>query len=80
MGYCVTTDNGSKIVCLSKSVTLINQFTPTGCGTLWGVTYCPHRDVYVVCDKDKHCLWSVDSASGTVVQQMGSQGHGDKQF
>ena len=79
-GLLVTTDNNSRVVCMRKSDKLVKEFTVPGCGLLSGITYCPHRDIYVVSDIGKHCLWFIDSDSGQVVQQLGSGGCGNDLF
>ena len=78
-GLLVTTDNNTRVVCMRKSGEWFEIMVP-GCGTLRGITYCPHRDVYVVTDIDEHCLWFIDSYSYRVVRQLGSHGTGDNQF
>ena len=45
-----------------------------------GVTYCHHRDMYVVTDTYDNCLWFVSSDSGQVIHKVGSRGGGDTQF
>ena len=79
-GLLVTTDNVTRVVCMKKSGEPVKDSTVPGCGQLSGITYCPHRDIYVVSDVGKHCLWFIDSDSGQVVQQLGSKGTGDNQF
>ena len=79
-GLLVTTDYATRVVCMRKSGKQVKEITVPGCGHLRGITYCPHRDVYVLSDIRKHCLWFIDSDSGQVVQQLGSGGTGDNQF
>ena len=79
-GLLVTTDNVTRVVCMKKSGEMVKEFTVPGCGWLSGITYCPHRDIYVVSNIRKHCLWFIDSDSGQVVQQLGSGGCGNNLF
>ena len=79
-GLLVTTDSATRVVCMRKSGEVVKEITLPGCGQLSDITYCPHRDVYVVSDVSRHCVWFVDHMWGIVVQQLGSPGTGDNQF
>ena len=76
LGLLVTTDN-NRVTCMRRSGEVVKEFTVPGCGWLEAITYCPHRDIYVVSDTGKHGLWFIDSNSCHGVQQLlGSQGSG----
>ena len=77
-GLLVTTDVGTRMVCMSKTGQMVKEITITGYEKMCGVTYCPNRDIYVVSDIDKHCLWFIGSDSEKVLQKLGSQGSGTK--
>ena len=72
----VTTDEYRKVVCLTRSGEMVKEIPVSGYGNLRGITYCPHRDVYVVCDIRKQCLWFIDSDSGQVVQKLTTEASG----
>ena len=79
-GLLVTPDNNKTVVCIRKSGEWVKDIIIPGCGCLRGIIYCPHRDVYVVSDTDKHCLWFLDSQNGRVIKQLGSKASGDGRF
>ena len=67
----VTVDGQTKVICLSASGKMERLLMIPGCSKLCGVTYCHHRDMYVVTDIGKHCLWFVDGDANVVIKHVG---------
>ena len=78
--HIVIVDCGKGLLCMTKTGKVVREIPIAGGRCMWGVAYCHHRDMYVVTDTYKHCLWFVSSDSGKVIRKVGSEGSGDTQF
>ena len=81
-GLLVTTDDHDRgrLVCISKAGKLVKKIVVPRCRGEMSVTYCPHKDIYIVSDTNLQCLWFVDGDTGKVVKQAGMRGAGDSQL
>ena len=78
--HIVVVDRDKGLLCMTKTGKVVREIPIPGGRCMWGVTYCHHRDMYVVTDVYNDCLWFVSSDSGKVTHKVGSQGRGDTQF
>ena len=76
----VIVDLDKGLLCMTKTGKVVRKIPIPGGRRMCGVTYCHHRDMYVVTDAGNHCLWFVSSDSGKVIHRVGSQGSEDTQF
>ena len=78
--HIVIVDWDKGLLCMTKTGKVVRKIPIADGSWMCGVTYCHHRDMYVVTDVGNHCLWFVSSDSGQVIHKVGSQGSGDTHF
>ena len=78
--HIVIVDRDQGLLCMTKTGKVVREIPIPDGRCMYGVTYCHHRDMYVVTDVNNHCLWFVSSDSGQVLHKVGSQRSGDTQF
>ena len=78
--HIVIVDYYKGLLCMTKTGKVVREIPIPGGRCMWGVTYCHHRDMYVVTNEHNHCLWFVSSDSGKVIHKVGSRGSGDTLF
>ena len=78
--HIVIVDYYKGLLCMTKTGKVVRKIPIAGGRCTCGVTYCHHRDMYVVTDVHNHCLWFVSSDSGKVIHNVGSRESGDTQF
>ena len=78
--HIVIVDWGKGLLCMTKTGKVVREIPIPGGRCMLGVTYCHHRDMYVVTDTYNDCLWFVSSDSGKVIHKVGSQGSGNTQY
>ena len=78
--YIVIVDGDKGFLCMTKTGKVVREIPIADVRYMYGVTYCHHRDMYVVTDVHNNCLWFVSSDSGQVMHKVGSWGSGEAQF
>ena len=70
-GWVVTTNNNDRVTCLSRTGEVVKEMTVPEDGWLYGVTYCHHRNTYVMADIRHSSILHVNSDSCLVIQTVG---------
>ena len=78
--HIVIVDRHKGLLCMTKTGKVVREIPIPYGWWMYDVTYCHHRDMYVVTDIGTDCLWFVSSDSGQFIHKVGSHGSGDTQF
>ena len=80
-GLVVTTDGGTRLVCMSRTGQVVRVVTGGGrWGKIHGVAFCHHHDLYIVSDVISDCLWYISASTGKILHHVGTSGTGNNEF